>query len=235
MAKGGPIMQNLLLKYMEQSFLKTELRPGGNFAPVVTISREYGCPSKPIGQLLADTINRRPARYDAPRWKFINKEILEAAAKELKMPEVQFNSMLGAEERGIVLDIMTFSSTYGGSAHIRKTFQKTVMSFALQGYVVIGGRGGVAITRKLPNTLHLRLQAPLEWRIREVMTHHGITERDAVKMIHKIDAKRTSLIESLHGSKFTPTLFDIIYNCETMSKEEIVSAIIQVMVHRKMI
>lgn len=228
-------MDNLLLKYMEDSFHKGEYKPGSSYPPVVTLSREYGCPSKLIGQLLVDSINRKITRHNAPKWKFINKEILEDAARELKMPEVHFNAMLGAEERGIVLDIMTFSSTYGGSAHIRKTFQKTVRSFAMQGYVVIGGRGGVAITRELPNSLHIRLQAPLEWRIREVASRHGISDAEAVKMTHSIDAKRTKLIESLHGSKFTPSLFDLIYNCQTLSREEIVASVIHIMTTRNMI
>ena len=228
-------MENLLLKYMEESFHKNEYRPGSSYPPVVTLSREYGCPSKLIGQLLIDTINRKITRHNAPKWRFINKELLEDAARELKMPEVNFNAMLGAEERGIVLDIMTFSSTYGGSAHIRKTFQKTVRSFAMQGYVVIGGRGGVAITRELPNSLHIRLQAPIAWRIREVAARHGITETEAAKMAHTIDAKRTKLIENLHGSKFSYSLFDLIYNCQTLSREEIVASVIQVMSARNMI
>jgi cytidylate kinase len=228
-------MENLLQKYLEESFRKKESGLSVTCLPVVTISREYGCPSKLIGQMLADAINRKHAGTRAPKWRFINKEILEEAARELKVSAVHVSSMLSTDEKGLVLDIMTFSTTYGGSQRIRKTLRKVVRDFALKGYCVIIGRGGVAVTHDLPNALHIRLQAPVYWRASEVSSHHGITEKEAQKLIVEIDQKRTKLIEGLLGAKMELTDFDLVFNCQRLACEEIVKSLVCMMESRHMI
>jgi cytidylate kinase len=143
--------------------------------------------------------------------------------------------MLDADKRGVVLDILTFSTTYGGSQRIRKTVEKVIRSFARQGYVVIVGRAGVAVTRDHPNALHVRLTAPIEWRASEISRIHGIPADRALKTALDVDAKRTKLIETLLGKKFDPYLFDIAYNCKYLSKEEVVQSIFRLMELKKMI
>jgi cytidylate kinase len=203
--------------------------------PVVTLSREYGCPSKLIGQMLVEAVNSRARKEHSMSWKFINKEILEESAKQLHLPEFQIKSMLDADKKGVVLDILTFSTTYGGTQRIRKTVEKVIRSFAYQGYAVIVGRAGVAITRDHPNALHVRLTAPLEWRVSEISRIHGIPEAQALRTATEIDAKRTKLIETLLGRKLDPYLFDIAYNCKYLSKEEVVLSILRIMELKKMI
>jgi cytidylate kinase len=228
-------MENLLQKYLEESFRKTEGGHTITCLPVVTISREYGCPSKLIGQMLAEAINRKHAGTRSPKWRFINKEIIEESARELKVSAVHVSSMLSAEEKGLVGDILTFSTTYGGSQRVRKTLRKVVRNFALQGYCVIIGRGGVAVTHDLPNALHIRLQAPVYWRASEVSAHHGIPEKEALKVIGETDLKRTKLIETLLGAKMELTDFDLVFNCQRLACEEIVQSVVSMMESRHMI
>lgn len=228
-------MENLLIKYMEESFHKSEPRPSGQYNPIVTLSREYGCPSKLIGLLLVEALNRRSAATAVPKWRLINKEILEESARELNVPEVHIQSMLDADKKGVVLDIMTFSTTYGGSERIKKTVQKVIRSFAHIGFAMIIGRGGVAVTRDHPNALHVRLTAPIDWRAKEISERHGIPVLQARKMAEEIDVKRYKLIENLLGKKPDPYIFDLAFNCMYLSREEIVQAIIRLMEMKKMI
>ncbi len=227
-------MENLLQQYLSDSFQKRE--DAGRVAglPIVTLSREYGCPSKLIGLMLTDAINRK-IPVPEHRWRFINKEILEEAAKDLHIPATQVNSLLSADEKGMLLDLVTFSTTYGGSLRIRRTVRKVVENFAARGRCVIVGRGAVAITRNYPNSLHIRLHAAVEWRTREVAAHHGCSEADARKLICEIDQKRLKLIESLLGKDVVSTLFDVSYNCQFLEKEEIVQSIMCLLESRKMV
>ena len=94
-------MENLLRHYLEEAFLKSEIPGRSKPLPFVTISREYGCPSKMIGVKLTDALNRRKKPDDPNRWKFINKEVLETAARELNLPAVQVASLLSAEQKGV--------------------------------------------------------------------------------------------------------------------------------------
>ena len=69
-----------LSRYAFERLLEREkriARPG----PVITISREYGCPSKLIAAMLTDLINEKYARKN--KWHWISKEILEETARKL--------------------------------------------------------------------------------------------------------------------------------------------------------
>jgi cytidylate kinase len=227
-------LENLFQRYLEESFRNPERKGQGSFAPVVTISREYGCPSKLIGQLLVKTLNNLHPPGKEPLWHFINKEVIEESARELKIPEIQVSSLLTAEDKGVVLDIITFSSSYGGSHRVRKTVEKVIRTFASRGHLVLVGRAGVAVLRDFPNSLHIRLHAPSDWRMHEISQRKGIPDKEALQTLLDIDMKRTKLIETILGRPIDAALFDASFNCKYLSHEEIVQAIIRVMEIRKM-
>jgi hypothetical protein len=63
----------------------------------------------------------------------------------------------------------------------------------------------------------------------------NVTEPEAVKMTAAIDQKRNALYELILGRKFDPDLFDLVFNCSTFSKQQIVHTIISLMESREMI
>jgi cytidylate kinase len=101
--------------------------------------------------------------------------------------------------------------------------------------MVLVGRGSVAILQGCPNSLHIRLQAPLEWRVQGICNSRGINETDALKLSNETDQKRKAIIELLLGRKFDQNLFDVVFNCKTFPKEEIVNSIMRIMEVRKLI
>jgi cytidylate kinase len=222
-------------KYFEESFRNSEVHSASPPPPIVTLSRECGCPSKLIGQMLVKELSGRQTKANHPQWRFINKEVLEEAARELHMPETQVSSLLTAQEKGVFLDLITFSNTYGGALRVRKILQQVVKDFAARGYLVIVGRAGVALLRDYPNTLHIRLAAPLDWRVAELARIKGIPMEEARKMAIEVDAKRTKLIETLMRKKLDSSMFDMGFNCKYLTPEEIVHSIIHMMFCRKMI
>jgi len=48
---------------------------------------------------------------------------------------------------------------------IKKILTDVILTLALQGCLVFVGRGSVAILQGCPHVLHIRIQAPLEWRV----------------------------------------------------------------------
>ncbi len=48
--------------------------------PVITLSREFGCPAKILASEFVETLNKRITKN---KWGWVSKEILEKAAKEL--------------------------------------------------------------------------------------------------------------------------------------------------------
>ena len=229
-------MENIMKLYLEKRYLEQEsLKPCGP-GPIITISRESGCPSKLIAQMLTDALNKISIKTAPPKWKYISKEVVEEAAGKLDIKTVEMNYLISSGEKGLVEDLLTsFSPNYVSSRKIKKILNDVIRTLAMQGHLVIVGRGSVAILQGCPHVLHIRLQAPLEWRVQEMCASRGLKETEALKMTNETDKKRTALIELLLGRKFEQNLFDVVFNCNTFSKEDIVQSILRIMQVRKMI
>jgi hypothetical protein len=229
-------MENLLREYMDRAFSERGIEKQAGPLPVVTISREYGCPSKLIAHQLTDELNKIAGMEKQRKWRFINKEVVEAIARRLELNPTEVNYLLSSGGKGLIEDVLaSFSPNYVSTHRMRKTITSVVHSIAEQGYVVIVGRGGVGILQHAPGTIHIRLQAPREWRADEISRSHRLTRQEAVRLVDDMDKKRISLIELMTGGKFHPCLFDLSFNCQTLGNEEIVHTILGLMETKHMI
>ncbi len=228
-------MENLLLKYFDSRIREPGKSEPAGTAPFVTISREFGCPSKLIAKQLADELNQLSGNNRMPFWQDINREIVEEAASKLKVDQARIRHF-NAENREILYDVLSaFSTNYKSSKAIEKTTREVIRTFAHKGHVIIVGRAGAAITHGWHNSLHVRLHAPVNWRIRQVSYIKSVGEAEAAKDIAEMDKNRTSLIELYLGRKFDHTIFDVCFNCGTFSIGEVVNGIIGMMKIRGLI
>lgn len=229
---------NILLKYMDQRFKKNVMEkkiitdPG----PVITISRETGCPAKRISKLLTHTLNQKLEK-DEPHWKCVSKEILRESAKELDMNPEHIKYVFDFEKRSTWDEILQSLSTkyYKSDRKIRKTIADVVRSIAVTGHAVIIGRGSVVITHDIPKSFHVNLEAPLEWRIEILCEKLNKTKREAELYALETDKKRKEFRNSFYGKNTDYTRFDVTFNCMSFTDEEIVSSIIHMIGLRKMI
>lgn len=205
--------------------------------PVVTISREYGCPAKKLAVMLTSALNKIGAQNGSAQWYWVGKEIMEQSAKELHLKAQLVNKIVSAEETGIIEDILlTFSNKYyPGDLKIKKTIGEIIKVYAATGRVVIVGRGGVSICRNIKNSFHIKLAAPLQWRINDVSRKQNISLGEAEKKIKLIDHKRELLREHFAGKRQDDTVFDVIYNYMTCSEHEILRSALKIMEFREMI
>lgn len=206
--------------------------------PVVTLSREVGCPAKKIAAELADRLNtlKRKHAKDHP-WQWIDKEILMESAKELQVDSSQIQHIFDYKSRGVLEDLLLAQSKsyYKSDMKIRTTIAKVIRNFANAGNAIIVGRGGVAITRDIPKSLHIFLEAPLEWRALRVADKNKFTIDQARSYAQNIDKKRTSFRDFFQGKGNDYTRFDIKLNCMTLEPIELIDIIICTMRSRLMI
>lgn len=225
-----------LSKYaLEQYREKQKLAEPG---PVVTISRLFGCPSKPIADDLTKAINSYlEARGKGKAWEWISKEILEETARELKMHPSRIEYVFNYEEKSLFSEILAAQSTkyYTSDKRIRKTIGMVIRSIAEDGNMVIVGRGAAAIARDIKNSLHVKLIAPDEWRAMHLMKKYDLPKDKAIKWMHATDLKRKQFLEYFYGKKSDDTLFDLVYNCAYISKEMIVESIMTMLIMRQVI
>ena len=226
-----------LSKYLADWYKEDHARniyPG----PVVTISRELGCPAKYIAARLTERLNtlRTGKSKDLP-WRWISKEILLESARELQVDSSQIQHVFDYKSRGVLEDLLLAQSKdyYKSDLKIRTTIARVIRKFANEGNAIIVGRGGVAITRDIPKSLHISLEAPLEWRAVRVAEKHDFTVEQARSYAQNIDKKRSQFRDYFQGKGNDYTCFDIKLNCMTLQTEEIVDILIGALKTRSMI
>lgn len=225
-------MDNLFLKYMRERTGRRKSPKGPTFdspGPVITISREYGCPGRRIAKKLAQTLTEKNKAHGNQReWRWISKEIIEESARELKLSPALMKELSEYKERTFFENLALFFSDeyYPSDVKIKNTIAKFIYNASVEGNVIIVGRAAEAITKNFVNSLHIKLKAPLEWRAQKVADALGMTiqeaRREAIEMDHRRDAFRN------YFEKERPDIdyFDLFFNCSTLSDEEIIESIV---------
>lgn len=220
-------MANVLLKYLEDRYKyevsTEELRSPG---PVITISRDFGCPANLCANDLAEILTKR-GDGDEEHWKVISKEILEQAAKELGLTPEKIEFVFNFEKRSMVDEMLEALSAkyYKSERKIRSTIKDVIRAMGENGRVIIVGRAGSAILQDIPNSLHIKLIAPLDYRVDGVSRRHQISHSDARKLTLDMDKKRTLLRNEFAGKKVSTEDYDLILNCKNLKSDEVVEIV----------
>ncbi len=225
-------MDNLFLKYMRERTGRKKTTQGPTFespGPVITISREYGCPGRRIARQLSETLTDKNHSLGNNRdWRWISKEIIEESARELKLSPEMMQDLSEYKERGFFENLALFFSDeyYPSDVKIKNTIAKFIYNASMEGNVVIVGRAAEAITKNFTNSLHIKLQAPLGWRAEKVAEAQGMTIQEARREAMEMDHRRFSFRNYFEKERPDIDYFDIFYNCATLSDEEIIESIV---------
>ena len=183
-------------------------RPMDQTGPVITISRLTGCDGREVAAELVAQMN---LKYNTNRWKWVDKDIIYHAAHELKTDTQRVETWYqGLGMTDISQMIMAFSGSFVTDSSVKKAIREVVLSIAREGYSVIIGRGGVSITQDMANALHVRLVAPLYWRVQNVMRKKGMLIDKAEEYTLQTDEKRHKLIIDFLDKK--PQCIDLLFD-----------------------
>jgi cytidylate kinase len=206
--------------------------------PVITFSREYGCPSKIVAGRLSEELTRKMfVKGKEIKWKYVTKEIMAESARALEVDPDKIKYVFDYEQKSMLESIISaqFNKYYKSERKIRNTIAKVIRNMALEGHVIIVGRGGVAITHDIPRSLHIMLEAPLDWRLLRVAENYKISLDEARKSAIEIDKKRKEFREYFQGKGSDYTRFDLTFNCMTFSIEEMVHIILKAAEIKKLV
>ncbi len=222
-------------------FVKVKLKEKSakkSLGPVVTVSREFGCPGRIVADELAKQLSRRKdSSGRIIEWEALGKEIISEAAKEMHLSPKLVENFTREKPRGIFGQFFaSFSDHYvPNDIDVKKTVANVVRFLAKQGHVVIIGRGGAVLTRDIKDSLHIRLYAPVEWRVKRAMEMEKVNAAEARKMIDAIDRERIYLRNVLAGETTDMSLFDVAFNCQELGVPEIVAASLRILELKKII
>lgn len=220
-------MSNTLINYLNKRFLEEKesiTRFSKSPGPVITVSRQVGCNGLKLAKLLEIKLEKGNPLTD---WKVLSKEILVASAIELNMDfdEVR-NTMKQADKYSFSEILKAFNDKhYKSERKITKTVIDTILKFATVGYCIIIGRDGHMITKDIEKSLHIRLIAPLDYRVKNIMENNQLTRLKAIEFINRVEKEREAFRKSIRPGFMQEELFDITINLEAFSDDEVLDLI----------
>ena len=213
--------------YFDERYRESVLNsPASEDGPVITISRLTGCDAREIGSNIIENLN---SKFGVTKWKWVDKDIIYSIAKELNIDTARVeNYYEGIKLSNLSEMIMAFSGGFVSDLRVKKAIKDVVLSICKEGYVVLVGRGGVSIARDIKDALHVRLVAPLYWRVENVMRKKGMGLETAEKYVIETDEKRHELIQTFldKKTKNIESLFDITINRLSFSIQETAELIV---------
>jgi cytidylate kinase len=223
-------MENRLFDYMNRrigqdlSNVHIIKEPG----PVITISRQTGCGASRIGWFICEELNKRKTDKHEAKWNLVSREILLKSAEELNLDPSALQHVINDKDRGIMDQIVEALSTHSHKSDnkILKTIQEVIRQFGTNGNVVIVGRGGASFCSDIKKSLHIRLEAPEDWRINEIAHRLDFSRSYATQFIRQHDAERELLITKIFGKKPDNSSYDVEINRSSFTEKQVAEAII---------
>jgi cytidylate kinase len=167
---------------------------------VITVSRQLGSLGCDIADAVAQQLGYRKV------WR----RLINQAARRARTPEMALDML---DDLGLLGLKPSLSEEKAYLDAVRELIEE----HARAGNVLIVGRGGQAVLRGWPNTLHVRIIAPMDVRVERLVRRHGISSKAALAQIQASDRRRKRFVErAYHVDWGDPTLYDLVLNTASM-------------------
>ena len=209
-----------------QSYIREVVATGREQAgPYLTISRQYGACGIRLARALEMELSGGP-----DTWRVVGREVLEEAAVKLQSSPDTIDA-LRRKEPGLVDNLLqALNPTFIPSGlEVRHTITAILRRLAHHGHVILVGQGSAPATQGILRGLHVRVVAPLDWRVEGLARRHELDPAEARRRILAAEHER----EYLRGlyAKFQPesVAFDLILDNSTFELAELCQMVLTAM------
>lgn len=202
--------------------------------PFISISREYGCFGFSIGNDLANELNKISST-DIP-WAVYDKEILNKVKDDFNINKKDLEELTKrVRSENLEMFITIFGQTKSQLTIYKKLF-KTIEKLAFQGNVILIGRGSSIITKNIPKGIHIRIKAPDDWKIKRIMELENCSRSNAKNILKIHSREREGYVKKIMKADLNDiSYYDLIFNNSRMSKEQMISIILELMKNKRYI
>lgn len=203
--------------------------------PFVAISRQFGCGGFSLGLLLLDLLNDDAKPGES--WQIYHKEILDSLAQETDLaPDILERRR--RQKPGLLGNFFqSFTGKKGvpSGLEIRNRMTALIRELAVEGRCILIGQGSTGATADLPNGLSIRLEAPEEWRVKQIAFREALTETQAKIHIAEETEKREYL-RKIYERRFPrkPSCH-LTFDCSVFSLAQIATMVYRAMKIRKLV
>ena len=111
--------------------------------------------------------------------------------------------------------------------HYLTCFKTALLDFAVEGSIVYHGNLAHILLNEVPFVLRVRVNAPLENRIKPLMEKDGISKEAAIEKIKDMDHRRRLWTQFLYDAEvIDPIFFDLVLNLERISIDDAIAMVV---------
>ena len=161
---------------------------------IITISRGSYSRGKEIAEKVAQKIG----------YECIARDVLVEASKDFNIPELKL--VRAIHDAPSILDRVV----YGKDKYVAY-IQKAILQHLQKDNVVYHGLAGHFFVKDISHVLKVRILAEMEDRVRLEMARHGISEKEARRVLEHDDEERKKWSQHLYGiDTGDPRLYDLV-------------------------
>jgi CMP/dCMP kinase len=204
---------------------------------IITISRQYGAGGSEVARRVAEALG----------WRLVDNEMIDRVATRTGLPPEE---VAEKEERapGFLERLSRALSRASPElfpapadkvpepeeATLVKVTETVVAEIAAEGKVVMVGRAGPAVLRGKYDALHVRLVAPLEFRVRRMRAEgrlgkgeDDVSDDAARKEVAEVDANRARYLKQHYGLDWNDaTNYHMVLNTELLGLDGVTELIV---------
>ncbi len=185
---------------------------------IITISRQFGSNGRMIGKLLSSRL----------RIPFYDKQLIQLASEQLDIPYEQLVLVDEKKETSWRYEVdrdSRLDKQYRYDSIDRQLFEtesEVIKELAKREDCVIVGRCADYVLKDLDKMKHVYLYAPYEVRVKRVMEREALEEKEAEKLVRKVDKDRRYYYNYYtNGAWDEMENYDICLNTHEFNTEEV--------------
>ena len=178
---------------------------------ILTICRESGAGGEEIAKSVAEKLG-----YEFVAREAIFAEIREVGEQWAKWGEQMDDHKPSLWER--------FDLSFAGFVALKESI---MFQHAKKNNVVLMGRGGNWMLEDIPYALRVRIMAPMDKRVENIVRKDAIDTETARKMLKEADEERSAYLKAIYHKDWTKAKFyDVVFDTGKLSEDEVVTMII---------
>jgi cytidylate kinase len=197
---------------------------------VITINRELGSGGRTVGRILAEKLG-------VP---FYDKALIHALEEKYNLTSEEIERLKGRSNNwwtdfervvslghGMCLDTQSSGVDTVTTSVLFKAEKEILEGIAQAESCVIAGRLAFFVLKAHPNHLSIFIHAPMKNRLERVMRKKNISEKEAAKLIEKVDNMRKEYVKRFaQTSRYDSRNYDLVINMDGKTEEEVAQHIL---------
>lgn len=191
--------------------------------PVLTISREFGCESHPLANLLARKLSTTDRQWVAFSRQTLNKEENAGTIRKRILEEMRMMKRNALEQA-----IESFLANKPTNYALYRDLVDEMKILATRGHAILIGSGGTLLLKDHPQSMHIRLVGSLSFRHHRIARDYHLSEQEAATMVEQGTKTRDQFIHDfLHQDISDPHLYDLVIRNDKYSVDQMADIVLE--------